>query len=191
MAKKNKDSEDGHRLWKTVSDSVSPLADREREYSPFLEEFGQAEPVPASKPPAKAKRKPQKTIAQGAGAKPLPVQPSLRELSHGESDGLDKRTAERLRKGKLSIDAKIDLHGMSQEQAHRALNAFIEAAYVNQKRLVQVVTGKGKGILQNAVPQWLNQMPNRTRIISFSHAPRHQGGSGALHVLIKRQRGLR
>ena len=191
MAKKNKDKEDGHRLWRAVSDSVSPLKDREREYSPFLEEFGEVPPPMPSKPAQKPKKQKRQTVAEGAGRKPLPVQPTLRDLGHGESDGLDKRTAEKMRKGKLVIDARIDLHGMSQEQAHRALNAFIEAAYLNQKRLVQVVTGKGRGILQNAVPQWLNQMPNRARIVSFTHAPRNQGGDGALHILIKRQRGLR
>ena len=189
MTKKRKGEEDGNRLWRTVSDSVSPLKNRDLEYSPFLEEMerlegsGSDSPAPQKKP---TKRKP----LQNPQRKPLPVTPPS-PIKHGESAGLDKRSADKLRKGKMVIDARLDMHGMSQEQAHRALNAFIEAAFVTQKRCVQVVTGKGKGILQQAVPEWLNQMPNRARIISFTHTPQHQGGTGALNILIKRQRGIR
>ncbi|TAN71400.1 MAG: hypothetical protein EPN20_04685, partial [Magnetospirillum sp.] len=86
----------------------------------------------------------------------------------------------------------LDLHGHSQDLAHGELIAFIQRAWIAGRRCVLVVTGKGvkgDGILKNQVPRWLNQSPLRERILGFSYARPQHGGTGALYVLVRRQRG--
>jgi DNA-nicking Smr family endonuclease len=118
-------------------------------------------------------------------------------LSHGDSPGLDKRSALRMKRGQMQIEARLDLHGHRQDEAHRALNGFITGAASAGKRCVLVITGKGLkvgneerqiGILREMVPRWLNEEPNRSRILSFNHATLSDGGTGALYVLLKRKR---
>jgi len=119
-------------------------------------------------------------------------------LSHGDVVGLDRRSAQRMKRGKMKIDAKLDLHGYYQDEACRALSQFIEDASKSNKRCLLVVTGKGlhqsvpsnqqAGILKKMVPTWLNEEPNRSKILSFSFATSSDGGTGALYVLLKRRR---
>src|SRR3546814_8216446 len=83
-------------------------------------------------------------------------------LLHGSRDGLDGRKAERLSRGKLPIEASLDLHGLRQAEAHRRLEAFLAESQAAGKRCVLVVTGKGLhkeegGVLRSAVPRWLNE----------------------------------
>ena len=117
----------------------------------------------------------------------------LPEINHEHAPGLDKRSARRLKRGLRKIEARLDLHGFRQEEAHRALTSFIAGSYKAGKRCVLVITGKGQvseggGVLRTNVPRWLNQAPNRMRILSFTHATPADGGTGALYVLLKRQR---
>ena len=95
----------------------------------------------------------------------------------------------------MAIDARLDLHGSTQQEAHRDLNGFIERCYARNFRCVLVITGKGLrlssgeiGVLRRAVPQWLNDQPLRSMILGFSHATPKDGGEGALYVLLKRKR---
>ena len=121
-------------------------------------------------------------------------QDSLPELSHGARTGLDKSSAKKLNKGQHAIEAHLDLHGMTQQQAHVALTFFIEASFEARKRCVLVITGKGLrlggsvGVLRLAVPRWLNEEPNRSRVLAFSYATLKDGGEGALYVMLKRKR---
>lgn len=114
---------------------------------------------------------------------------------------LDRRTEEKLRKGKFTIEGKLDLHGLTQAEAHEALNKFIEFSIVNQRRCILVITGKGKskissdswlppskGILKQRVPEWLSSPPLNRYILKFMTAQPKDGGSGALYVYLKRQR---
>lgn len=120
--------------------------------------------------------------------------PDLPELTHGAQPGIDKNSAKRLKKGQQRIEGRMDLHGMTQEQAHRALNAFVDGAFGSGKRCVLVITGKGLkpdgsiGVLRAAVPRWLNQSPNREKVLAFSYATPKDGGEGALYVMLKRKR---
>ncbi len=97
-------------------------------------------------------------------------------------------------------DARIDLHGMTQDDAHGTLRDFITASARAGRRCVLVITGKGLrrlgddssadagiGVLRNAVPRWLNEAPNRARILAFAAAQPCDGGGGALYVLLRRQ----
>ena len=83
---------------------------------------------------------------------------------------------------------------MTQEQAYVALNYFTKASYQARKRCVLVITGKGSksrgsvGVLRMAVPRWLNEEPNRTRVLAFSYATPRDGGEGALYVMLKKKR---
>ena len=113
-------------------------------------------------------------------------------LEVGETPGIDKRTAKRLKRGQMEIDACIDLHGMTQDQAHSALQKFIASSQDAGRRCALVITGKGYGppggigVLKQAVPRWLNEQPNRSRVLSFTHARPQDGGTGALYVYLKR-----
>lgn len=119
-------------------------------------------------------------------------------LSHGDTSGLDKRLARRLKRGKMQIDARLDLHGYHKDEALQILSNFIIRAAESKKRCVLVITGKGLhyeksgnqkvGVLRKMVPIWLNEEPNRSLILSFSHATPSDGGVGALYILLKRRR---
>ncbi len=137
----------------------------------------------------------------------LPKPPSAtraapRDLAVGRVVDVDKATAQRFRRGDLPIDARLDLHGMTQERAHDALVEFLLRAQDRGARCVLVITGKGslysgtgpelqrhdRGVLKRAVPRWLNAPPLRPIILAISEAQPRHGGSGALYILLKRQR---
>ena len=133
------------------------------------------------------------TRATHAHSMPKEANAHLPEINHENAPGLDKRSARKLKRGLRKIEARLDLHGLRQEEAHRALTSFIAGSYEAGKRCVLVITGKGQvseggGVLRTNVPRWLNQAPNRMRILSFTHATPADGGTGALYVLLKRQR---
>lgn len=207
MAGGGKKEDEDARLWQAVAKSVRPLKDRNHmaRRAALSAHEDENRTVPARK--TGGARTAAGTVADGridrlrdalsdlamggigANAKPdAGTSPKKPELEHGRAPGLDRRTSERLRRGKLPIEATIDLHGMSRDDAHRALTAFITAHRLGGKRCVRVVTGKGRGILKDAVPEWLNNAPLRGHILGFSYARRDDGGSGALYVLLKRYR---
>jgi DNA-nicking Smr family endonuclease len=101
--------------------------------------------------------------------------------------GLDRRSAQRLKRGQLAIEARLDLHGMTQAEAHRALSAFIARCRAAGMRTVLIITGKS-GVLYGAVPRWLEESDNRARILASSRAQAQHGGAGALYVLLRRRR---
>ena len=174
-------------LWRRVMEDVTPLPGSKPAPSAEPPADGDALAAPAipsvpAPPPAQARR---------AEAPP----PPLPALEPGAGAGVDKRTAARLRKGRLAIEGRLDLHGMTQAEAHRELDHFLARAYDQGRRCVLVITGKGLradgsvGVLRSAVPGWLNQPPNRARVVAFTRAVPRDGGAGALYVLIKRKRG--
>lgn len=175
-------SPDEVRVWRAVATSVTPLPGRQ--VPEDEEEPAVAAPDTPAPPPA-APLPPLRPAA------PPPVR-VLPDLSHGSTPGLDKRSAERMKKGEMEIDGRLDLHGMTQDTAHGALIAFVGRAYDAGRRCLLVITGKGNragtGVLRSNVPRWLNQSPCRERILGFSHARPQHGGEGALYVLIKRRR---
>ncbi len=116
--------------------------------------------------------------------------------------GLDKRNAQRLRRGQYPIDAELDLHRHTQAQAERALRLFLKRAQASGKRCVLVITGKGKaegeggswdaegriGVLREQVPRWLDEPRNRALVVAWHPARPKDGGVGALYVLLRRKR---
>jgi DNA-nicking Smr family endonuclease len=162
-------------LWRRITNDVKPL---NRAGAPAPEST--AEPAAGKTPP----RRPAAPERREA--------PSIApELRHGETAGIDRRTADNLRRGKMSIEARLDLHGMTQTEAHRALAAFVAGQHESGRRCVLVVTGKGReggGVLRGIVPQWLNGAELRPRVLAFNYAQPRDGGDGALYVLLRRQR---
>lgn len=178
--KKRKSSlvEDDDALWRKVIETVEPL--KGRDLPPT--EIGALAPPPTLK---RITVRPKQDLL--AAPKPMEA------LTHDRQPGLDKATEKRLKRGKVQIEGRIDLHGMTQDEARPALENFLEHAWRQGKREVLVITGKGIradgsiGILRQRVPQWLNAAPNRQRITAFHYASPKDGGEGALYVRIKKR----
>jgi len=124
-----------------------------------------------------------KTQASPANARPLdPTGPI----------DIDRRSWERLKRGQVTIERKLDLHGKTQTEAHGALNRFLTMAATTGLRCVLVVTGKGggesRGVLRQMVPRWLTEASNRQTVLTFCPAQPRHGGDGALYVLLRRNR---
>src|SRR6201999_2672060 len=109
---------------------------------------------------------------------------------------LGRRERSKLSRGKNEIDARIDLHGMTQTRAHRALHGFLQRAHHEGHTFVLVITGKGKvggseaerDVLRRQVPQWLSLPEFRSMVVGFEEANISHGGAGALYVRIRRAR---
>lgn len=165
-------------LWAKVAETVAPLPGR-RVAVPAAPELPK-EPAPA----AKAEASPAALSAKAAPA------PALAPLAP-----LEAKFRRRLVRGVVEIDARIDLHGLRQEEAQRRLVAFLQGAQSRGHKLVLVITGKGapgadayaeRGVLRRAVPMWLSSPAARTVVVGFETAGPTHGGSGALYVRIRK-----
>ena len=170
-------SQDERVLWTTVTRSIEPL----RQGTPVTAEPGAEIAAPAPK------RKP---APAAAPAKPAP--PALAPLG--------RRMRTRVARGKEVIDGRLDLHGLTQSEAHAALLRFLRTASAREARLVLVISGKGskhvggrgdseRGVLKRQVPQWLALPEFRGLVIGFEEAGVRHGGEGALYVRLRRLRG--
>jgi len=109
---------------------------------------------------------------------------------------LGRRMKQRVARGTETIDGRLDLHGLTQSEAHAALLRFMRAASTRGARLVLVITGKGvragegeRGVLKRQVPQWLGLPEFRALVVGFENAHIAHGGEGALYVRVRRPRG--
>jgi DNA-nicking Smr family endonuclease len=108
---------------------------------------------------------------------------------------LGRRERSHLSRGRKEIDARLDLHGMTQMRAHRALFGFLQRAHHDGLSFVLIITGKGKigseterGVLRRQVPQWLGLPEFRSLVVGFEEAHIGHGGEGALYVRVRRSR---
>ncbi len=108
---------------------------------------------------------------------------------------LGRRERSQLSRGRKEIDARLDLHGMTQTRAHRALFGFLQRAHSDGLTFVLIITGKGKmgaeserGVLRRQVPQWLSLPEFRSLVVGFEEAHIGHGGEGALYVRVRRSR---
>lgn len=177
-------------LWREVMRNVRPLP-------------GRALPSHPMAPPLHDHGAPLPSRHYATVTKP---KPSRREsLLERGLNGLDARRAERLRRGEIAIDARLDLHGLTQDAAHRALESFLAGSIAAGRRCVLVITGKGSarpesspgrrfsmpegpGVLRAALPHWIEQSPLRARIVALQPAHRRHGGDGAFYVYLRRTR---
>ncbi len=167
--------DDEARLFEAAMRGVEPLASQGGD---ALDETG-AKAAPSTKRPAAAPPPPSRRT-------PMP------ELRPGRAADLDARTMERLRRGRVRPEARLDMHGMTQDEAHRAVAGFIAASRSAGRRCVILITGRGRaklggGILREQTPRWLNLQPTRGNILGFAEAQPKDGGAGALYVLLKKK----
>jgi DNA-nicking Smr family endonuclease len=174
------EDDDRDALFRAAMKNVKPLKGRR----------AQAMQQPAAKPagPVAARSRPRAEIRP-----PSPEPP----LDPATASGLDRATADRLRRGRLEPDARLDLHGLTLAQAERALARFLERAQGAGCRMVLVITGKGLrepdgrasgGRIRGEFPHWLNRPENRARVHGVRTAHARHGGSGAFYVMIRRPR---
>jgi DNA-nicking Smr family endonuclease len=180
--KKRSLSEDEHTLWTIVTRAIKPLR-RRKAVIPAAPEI-----VPPAMPP----RKPAKVATVVPPPAPLPSRIAPPPLAP-----LGRRLKQKIGRGAEPIDARIDLHGMTQASAHGALAHFLRRAQHDGARVVLVITGKGKagadphaerGVLKRQVPLWLESPELRPLVIGFEAANIGHGGTGALYVRMRRGR---
>jgi len=165
-------------LWQSAMADARPLAD-----------------PPARKPtgpvPARTARNQPAAVESAPQARPRVPQRDTPALDPARPIGIDRRNWLRLKRGKIEIEGSVDLHGLTQEQAHGQLARFLADAQGAGLRAVLVVTGKGGpqgGVLRQMVPRWLNEGHNRQRILAIAPAQPKHGGGGALYLLLRKKR---
>jgi DNA-nicking Smr family endonuclease len=175
-------SEEERALWESVTRQTKPLRKKHRAAEPH-----RASPKVESHIAAKAVNPPKLLSPATTPAPAKPVVPPLAPLG--------RREKAQLSRGRKDIEARLDLHGMTQARAHRALSGFLHRAHGDGLTFVLVITGKGKigaeserGVLRRQVPQWLSQPEFRAFVVGFEEAHIGHGGAGALYVRIRRSR---
>jgi DNA-nicking Smr family endonuclease len=175
-------SDDERVLWKGVTRSIAPLRKRtlpdaedgERPAAPVAKARARPVPLPSTVP------------------KTTPAKPAAPPLA-----ALTRKTKKRIARGAHAIDGRLDLHGMTQAEAHDALFAFLRARQARGGRTVLVITGKGargndkgggRGVLKRMVPLWLGLPEFRGLIAGFESAAIGHGGDGALYVSLRKER---
>jgi len=150
-----------------------------------------ATPLPGKKHPDE---EPLPSPSTTYDAPPPPSSPSpVREAAapHKHPRRLDAPTREKLARGRLDIAGRVDLHGLTQSEAHALLLSFLRQAFAGERRYVLVITGKGssrgEGVLRRVVPQWFSTPPFSEIVGGFEEAARHHGGGGALYVRLRRR----
>ncbi len=140
---------------------------------------------------------------------PSPVKPAIRKAStplrektkpvlprHPPAkapvpQGFDRSTETKLKRGKLALEGRLDLHGMTQAEAFAALHRFIHAAVAQEKRTVLVITGKGQrfeGVLKRMVPLWLEEPELVCHLVAITPAQPKDGGTGAFYLRLKKSK---
>ena len=176
-------SSDDIGLWRWAMRDVAPL--RGRAALPEKDRLHPARPT-GDAGETQAVLKPD-SIEAAPSRPPVKRAAPLPPLDHFA--GLDRASAERLRRGRYPIEARLDLHGMTQAEAHRALAGFISGSRAIGRRCVLVITGHGRvsgGILKAAVPRWLNEPDLRRHLLAITPAQLRDGGAGALYLLLRK-----
>lgn len=189
-------------LWQKVIEQAKPLHAR-----------SVAKPKPKPKPSPRAPHAPEPVSAPvampgleglqiGSKARSLPrhdFAPDLSESFSRATVHMDRKAFQQLRRGKLKPEGRLDLHGMTLAQAHPALNRFVLGAQAQGKRLVLVITGKGKdrddggpipqklGVLRHQVPHWLQIPPLSAAVLQVTPAHLRHGGVGAYYVYLRKR----
>ncbi len=175
-------------LWNEATKDVVPI----RSHETYVQETSKRAKTHIQ-PQERENKKPQPERVQ--------ITPDYKVQARPGSEEVDRKTAQRLKRGQLSIDGRLDLHGLSQVQAYDAINTLIPDMYHRGKRCVLVITGKGApksghtpltdhkpGVLRQKAPGWINENHLRQYVLKVQTARPAHGGEGALYVLLRRQR---
>ncbi|KKB07814.1 Smr/MutS family protein [Devosia chinhatensis] len=178
-------------LWTHVTESVEPLRRK-----PLLTLGSGTLPVPVAEPAPQIKAPPKKLSA----AKPfLPPYQAPKPMARVPEKAVDPAIHKKVRRGRIEIDGRIDLHGMTQIEAREALHRYVTTRAASGARTLLVITGKGlktdndyiaamteRGILRTMLPIWLSE-PGLAHLVSgWSPAARGHGGEGAYYVRLRR-----
>jgi DNA-nicking Smr family endonuclease len=191
MSRRRELSDEERDLWTEVARSVTPLGRRGRRGTKSERSLEAAAEKPHAPAPTRLNKLRALVPKLPEPAKAPPPAPALVPLG--------RRAKQRVARGRDPIDARIDLHGHTQKQAHAALVRFLQRAQADGARLVLVVTGKGRGrggrdpgteggVLKRQVPMWLSLPEFRSFIVGFEDAHVGHGGEGALYVRLRRLR---
>ena len=189
QTKERKLSADERILWGKVAKSTRPLPERLADIEAFDE-------VLAAKARAEETARAEKEKATAASVGPqIPLSPAKQQPS-GTHHPLERPVKRKIAKGRLALEARIDLHGLIQSEAHAMLLDFLLRAHQRGLRHVLVITGKGssmgsEGALKRAVPMWFSKPEFRFLISSYETAAQHHGGDGALYIRLSRLKGDR
>jgi DNA-nicking Smr family endonuclease len=190
MARKIKSDEQA--LWKKVADTAIPIHTAMADPKPKI-------PKTVFKNSKLIVAKPTFPLFKVGSKSHLNGNPIRKEAPPSKTR-MDSKSFGKLTRGKLRPEASLDLHGMSLSEAHPALQGFILGSAQLQRRLVLVITGKGKpksdfsltpgtqGILQRNVPIWLAQAPLSSVILEATPAHQRHGGDGAIYVYLRKRR---
>ena len=182
-------------LWHQVARTAIPLRQNTSHY------IDRSEPEQLAKP---LTVEPLSPFSMGQANQSQP-RPHVLPMTSSEQIGqapvqMDAKSFARMKRGKLVPESRIDLHGMSVDRAHGALNQFILSSRARGLRLVLVITGKGqredpydpaprrRGVLKSQVPLWLRMAPLSGAVLQVTEAHRKHGGEGALYVYLRRDR---
>ena len=184
-------------LWRKVTDKTERLHPEK----PFHPDDFVTTPAPAPRAKQTFKVTPALGASQPAGpSTSVNLSPSIVDQVATQPIQMDRKAFTQMKRGKMKPEGKLDLHGMTLDRAHPALTRFILSAQAQGKRLVLVVTGKGKhrdddgpipvrfGVLRHQVPQWLSMPPLSSAVLQVSQANVRHGGGGAYYVYLRRNR---
>ncbi|MDC1381966.1 Smr/MutS family protein [Candidatus Puniceispirillum sp.] len=188
------DSDDDMVLWQRVVSQVKPLKSTIQSaetYALFVSPEMQEKTLPKNSRSVCNKTR---VFSKGAHLSSFSKKHSVLrktepvDLRQGERAGIDGGTQKRLFRGEVLVDRRIDLHGLTTVNAESKLKQFIEIASYDGCRCVLVITGKGAGVLQRHVPNWLKKPPLAPHVLALAEARPKDGGGGALYVLLRRKR---
>jgi len=174
---------DEEHLWSLIARNIKPLRQGKK-------------PVTAIRPKA-AVPDMDRTVKKRAVVAPVTLEPRQRPTLTTPPTSIVRREKQQLARGRAAIDARIDLHGMTQAQAHGALRRFLHRSQASGAKFVLVITGKGapnaprgeRGVLRQQVPLWLALPEFRSSVLGFDLAHAGHGGEGALYVRLRKARG--
>ncbi|SCB61460.1 DNA-nicking endonuclease, Smr domain [Rhizobium aethiopicum] len=186
MARDRKLSADERILWGKVARSTRPMPGKTNELTELDAFLAETE--------AAAERQNAEKQMPASSTPEQPAAPSASKRPAGVHHPLERPVKRKIAKGRLALEARIDLHGLVQSEAHVILLDFLIRAHERGMRHVLVITGKGSslgsdGALKRAVPLWFSKPEFRYLISSYESAAQHHGGEGALYIRLSRRHG--
>jgi DNA-nicking Smr family endonuclease len=190
-------ADDDHHVWQYAAATIEPLKRAKGRFHPASEALASdtAKPKPSSSSERVAAKK-RAAPALAEVPAPKPSRAAAPDLAH-----FDRNAARKIRGGRVEIEARVDLHGMRQHEAHAALKRFVMSCQSRGLRYVLIITGKGKaigsqaahigeaererGVLKRNVPRWLEEPDLRAVVVSFTEAAVQHGGEGAIYVHLR------
>lgn len=168
---------------------VQPLNVKPR-VDPGLGDISNNPPPPSTLKPQK-KPKPIERPLPDQTVSPAEMKTTLNTLTSlappAVSPKLNSQVMRQIRQRKRRADAMVDLHGLSEQQAHERLGDFLQSAATHKHKLLLIITGKGRGALQSAVPKWLDSPAFSRLVHSYDQALPEDGGEGAFYVMLRRR----